>query len=60
MALPVMPPLPPMLARLTRELPLDGYVHEPKSDGFRCPPSATAARSICAAATSGARGRRAT
>src|SRR4051794_15753215 len=25
-----------MLARLTRELPLDGYVYEPKWDGFRC------------------------
>jgi ATP-dependent DNA ligase len=36
MALPVTPPLPPMLARLTRELPLDGYVYEPKWDGFRC------------------------
>src|SRR5215218_7261951 len=36
MALPLNPPLPPMLARLTRELPLDGYVYEPKWDGFRC------------------------
>src|SRR4051794_24537522 len=25
-----------MLARLARELPLDGYVYEPKWDGFRC------------------------
>jgi ATP-dependent DNA ligase len=25
-----------MLARLTRELPLDGYLYEPKWDGFRC------------------------
>src|SRR5215211_568835 len=36
MALPVTPPLAPMLARLTRELPLDGYLYEPKWDGFRC------------------------
>jgi ATP-dependent DNA ligase len=26
----------PMLARLVRELPGDGYVYEPKWDGFRC------------------------
>jgi ATP-dependent DNA ligase len=25
-----------MLARLARELPLDGYLYEPKWDGFRC------------------------
>jgi ATP-dependent DNA ligase len=25
-----------MLARLTRELPADGYLYEPKWDGFRC------------------------
>jgi ATP-dependent DNA ligase len=25
-----------MLARLARELPVDGYVYEPKWDGFRC------------------------
>jgi ATP-dependent DNA ligase len=36
MALPVQPPLEPMLARLERELPRDGYVYEPKWDGFRC------------------------
>jgi ATP-dependent DNA ligase len=34
--LPVRPPLAPMLARLVRELPADGYVYEPKWDGFRC------------------------
>ena len=34
--LPVQPPLAPMLARLTRELPVDDYVYEPKWDGFRC------------------------
>jgi ATP-dependent DNA ligase len=34
--LPLMPPVEPMLARLARELPLDGYVYEPKWDGFRC------------------------
>src|SRR5438093_4355799 len=36
MTLPVRPPLEPMLARLARELPLDGYLYEPKWDGFRC------------------------
>jgi ATP-dependent DNA ligase len=30
------PPLRPMLARLERELPRDGYLYEPKWDGFRC------------------------
>lgn len=34
--LPVVPPVAPMLARLVRELPGDGYVYEPKWDGFRC------------------------
>jgi len=34
--LPVGPPLAPMLARLARELPLGGYLYEPKWDGFRC------------------------
>jgi ATP-dependent DNA ligase len=33
--LPVRPPVHPMLARLTRELPRDGHVYEPKWDGFR-------------------------
>src|SRR4051812_48237372 len=28
--------LKPMLARLVRELPGDGYLYEPKWDGFRC------------------------
>lgn len=33
----MMPPLAPMLARLTRELPAaEGLVFEPKWDGFRC------------------------
>jgi hypothetical protein len=36
MTLPVRPPVAPMLARLTRELPCDGYLYEPKWDGFRC------------------------
>ncbi|MDP8910677.1 MAG: ATP-dependent DNA ligase, partial [Actinomycetota bacterium] len=36
MALPVVPPLAPMLARLARELPPDGFLYEPKWDGFRC------------------------
>ena len=33
---PIAPPLPPMLAKLSRELPRDGFVYEPKWDGFRC------------------------
>jgi ATP-dependent DNA ligase len=37
MTLPVNPPLDPMLAKLTRELPPAGAVsYEPKWDGFRC------------------------
>ena len=37
MKLPVMPPVEPMLAKLTRELPPAGPVmFEPKWDGFRC------------------------
>ncbi|HEX5095641.1 MAG TPA: ATP-dependent DNA ligase [Acidimicrobiia bacterium] len=37
MKLPVMPPVEPMLAKLTRELPPGGPVmFEPKWDGFRC------------------------
>lgn len=36
MKLPVMPPVSPMLAKLTRELPEDGLLYEPKWDGFRC------------------------
>ena len=32
----VRPPVAPMLARLARELPRDGYLYEPKWDGFRC------------------------
>jgi len=35
--LPVMPPVSPMLAKLSRGLPQeDGLVYEPKWDGFRC------------------------
>jgi ATP-dependent DNA ligase len=35
--LPVQPPVSPMLAKLTRELPrADGMFYEPKWDGFRC------------------------
>ena len=34
--LPVMPPVSPMLAKLTRELPVGDYLYEPKWDGFRC------------------------
>lgn len=30
------PPLEPMLARLSRGLPGDGFLYEPKWDGFRC------------------------
>src|SRR5919204_2578510 len=36
MALPITPPLPPMLARLARELPVGDFLYEPKWDGFRC------------------------
>jgi ATP-dependent DNA ligase len=36
MALPVEPPVVPMLARLARELPRGDFVYEPKWDGFRC------------------------
>ena len=35
MSLPLAPPVPPMLAKLERSLPRDGYVYEPKWDGFR-------------------------
>ena len=36
-ALPVVPPVAPMLAKLARELPEgDGLFYEPKWDGFRC------------------------
>ena len=35
--LPFQPPVSPMLARLSREIPLGGhFVYEPKWDGFRC------------------------
>lgn len=36
MALPITPPLAPMLARLARELPPRALLYEPKWDGFRC------------------------
>jgi ATP-dependent DNA ligase len=37
MRLPVMPPVGPMLAKLSRELPPEGgVIYEPKWDGFRC------------------------
>ncbi|HEX6310764.1 MAG TPA: ATP-dependent DNA ligase [Acidimicrobiia bacterium] len=37
MNLPVEPPVAPMLAKLVRELPVgDGWLYEPKWDGFRC------------------------
>src|SRR5258708_1249437 len=37
MALPIVPPIAPMLAKLARELPVDrGLFYEPKWDGFRC------------------------
>jgi hypothetical protein len=34
--LPVRPPVDPMLAKLTRELPRGDLLYEPKWDGFRC------------------------
>ena len=36
MPLSVRPPIAPMLARLTRELPTGALTYEPKWDGFRC------------------------
>ena len=37
MALPVSPPIKPMLAKLSRQIPRDdGWLFEPKWDGFRC------------------------
>jgi ATP-dependent DNA ligase len=37
MTLPIQPPLPPMLAKLSAEIPTgDGWLYEPKWDGFRC------------------------
>ncbi len=37
MKLPVNPPVSPMLAKLSREMPAgDGWSYEPKWDGFRC------------------------
>ncbi|MCY4068643.1 MAG: ATP-dependent DNA ligase [Acidimicrobiaceae bacterium] len=34
--LPVMPPLKPMLAKATDEVPVGDFAYEPKWDGFRC------------------------
>ena len=37
MTLPISPPLPPMLAKAATEIPSgDGWLYEPKWDGFRC------------------------
>ena len=37
MALPISPPISPMLAKLADEIPVgDGWLYEPKWDGFRC------------------------
>ncbi|MGA3351697.1 MAG: ATP-dependent DNA ligase [Acidimicrobiales bacterium] len=37
MQLPVMPPVSPMLAKLSRQMPeAEGLLYEPKWDGFRC------------------------
>ncbi len=37
MALPISPPLAPMLAKLSDDIPEgDGWLYEPKWDGFRC------------------------
>ena len=36
MDLPVNPPVSPMLAKLSRDLPVGDYLYEPKWDGFRC------------------------
>jgi ATP-dependent DNA ligase len=32
----LVPPIEPMLAQLSHELPGEGYIYEPKWDGFRC------------------------
>jgi ATP-dependent DNA ligase len=34
--LPVVPPVKPMLAKLTRDMPTGSFLYEPKWDGFRC------------------------
>src|SRR3954471_17994616 len=36
MSLVVEPPVLPMLAKLTREIPIGSFAYEPKWDGFRC------------------------
>ena len=36
MRLPVLPPLRPMLAKATKEIPIGDFLYEPKWDGFRC------------------------
>jgi ATP-dependent DNA ligase len=36
MALPVIPPIEPMLAKSAAAVPTGGYLYEPKWDGFRC------------------------
>lgn len=36
MTLPVPPPVKPMLAKASKELPLGDFLYEPKWDGFRC------------------------
>ena len=37
MALPISPPLAPMLAKLSDDIPVgEGWLYEPKWDGFRC------------------------
>ena len=36
MALPVRPPIEPMLAKSAATVPTGGYLYEPKWDGFRC------------------------
>src|SRR4051794_41447413 len=41
---PAAAPVAPMLARLTRTVPRDGYLYEPKWDGFRCLAASEAAQ----------------
>ena len=36
MNLPVMPPVPPMLAKAVKKIPVGDFLYEPKWDGFRC------------------------
>ena len=54
MKLPVEPPVEPMLAKLTETIPDgEGWLYEPKWDGFEPWFSETGTRSTCKVATAG-------